>query len=80
MQADLDGISDALRIPGNRVFGAVNSAVRKATGILNKDEASIVAAFAPDKKEQGTAALAGLKKVGERVGKLQDLFVHTWFW
>ncbi|GAB4816282.1 hypothetical protein N2152v2_003328 [Parachlorella kessleri] len=62
VQADLDGISDALRIPGNRVFGSVNSSVRKAIGILNKDEAAIVAAFAPDKKEQGTAALAGLRK------------------
>lgn len=51
------------RIPGSKAVSAVQGSVRKALGILNKEEANITAAFAAEKKEEGTKALAGLKQV-----------------
>ena len=55
--------SSRRRIPGSKAVGATQSAVRKALATVNKEEASITAAFAPEKKADGAAALAGLKQV-----------------
>lgn len=62
VQLELDGINSSIRIPGSKAFGPLNSAVRKSIGVLNKEEGSIVKAFAPEKKEEGVKALANLKK------------------
>ena len=60
IQADLEGISEQLRIPGSKALTPVSRAVRRAAGTLASQRASIAAAFAPDKAAAGAAALDGL--------------------
>ena len=62
IQSSLEGISEQLRIPGSKALGPVARAVAKANGTLTAERARISAAFAPDKKAQGDAAL---DKLGE---------------
>ncbi|GFH25648.1 PPIase cyclophilin-type domain-containing protein, partial [Haematococcus lacustris] len=50
IQRDLEGISEALRIPGSKNLGPVARAVRSAQGTLNSKKDAIIADFAPDKK------------------------------
>lgn len=60
IQADLEGVSEQLRIPGSKALGPVARAVRRASGTLASERGGIAAAFAPDKKASGVAALDGL--------------------
>ncbi|KAJ9526654.1 hypothetical protein QJQ45_017578, partial [Haematococcus lacustris] len=60
IQRDLEGISEALRIPGSKNLGPVARAVRSAQGTLNSKKDAIIADFAPDKKAEGVAALQQL--------------------
>jgi len=57
IQASLEGISEQLRIPGSKALGPIARAVGKASGTLTGERAKISAAFAPDKKAAGDAAL-----------------------
>jgi cyclophilin family peptidyl-prolyl cis-trans isomerase len=57
IQSNLEGISEQLRIPGSKALGPIARAVGKATGTLVAERARISAAFAPDKKAAGDAAL-----------------------
>ncbi|KAK9828041.1 hypothetical protein WJX81_004327 [Elliptochloris bilobata] len=62
IQTELEGISEQLRIPGSKALGPVSKAVRKAHSVLANDRTKIIAAFAPDKKDKGLAAMARLDK------------------
>lgn len=62
VQRDLEGISDDLRVPGSKSLGPIGKRVRSANSVLERDSATIVAAFAADKKADGLAALDDLKK------------------
>jgi cyclophilin family peptidyl-prolyl cis-trans isomerase len=57
IQASLEGVSEQLRIPGSKGLGPIARAVAKANGTLVGERAKISAAFAPDKKAAGDAAL-----------------------
>ena len=59
---DLRGVL-ALPPAGSKSLGPIGKRVRAANSILEKDSAVIIAAFAPDKKAEGLAALDDLKKV-----------------
>lgn len=48
---------------GSKSLGPIGKRVRAANSVLERDGAAIVAAFAPDKKAEGLAALDDLKKV-----------------
>ena len=61
VQKDLESISEALRIPGNKALGSVGRSVRSATAILDRESASITAAFAPEHRADGQAALEKLQ-------------------
>lgn len=61
IQADLEGVSEQLRIPGSKALNPVNRAVRRAAGTLASQKGAIAAAFAPAKKAAGVAALDALE-------------------
>lgn len=60
IQADLEGVSEQLRIPGSKALNPVNRAVKRAAGTLASQKGAIAAAFAPAKKAAGVAALDAL--------------------
>mmetsp|Transcript_34778 Transcript_34778/g.88082 ORF Transcript_34778/g.88082 Transcript_34778/m.88082 type:complete len:421 (-) Transcript_34778:340-1602(-) len=72
VQRDLESIAEALRIPGSKSLGPVARSVRNAQSTLKSQRAAIVAAFAPDKKAAGTAALEALDKCLEEFTALID--------
>ncbi|GLC38663.1 Peptidyl-prolyl cis-trans isomerase, chloroplastic [Pleodorina starrii] len=53
IQKELEGISEALRIPGSKSLGPVSRAVRASQDILTRQKDAIVKDFAPEKKEYG---------------------------
>lgn len=61
IQVELESIAEALRIPGSKSLNPISRSVRKAEATFTKDYNKIVAAFAPDRKDEGIAALEGLK-------------------
>lgn len=61
VQKDLESISEALRIPGNKALGSVSRSIRSATATLDREANSITAAFAPEHAADGKAALEKLK-------------------
>ncbi|KAL4447585.1 hypothetical protein ABPG75_004804 [Micractinium tetrahymenae] len=62
IQRELEAISAELRVPGSKSLGPIGKHVRAANSTLERDGNAIVAAFAPDKKAAGLAALDGLKQ------------------
>eukprot|EP00798_Chlamydomonas_sp_ICE-L_P002368 gene2368-8677_t len=62
VQKSLEAISEQLRIPGSKSLGPVGKSISNAQRVLEREEAKIIADFAPDKKEEGIASIAGLKK------------------
>lgn len=62
IQRDLEGISEALRIPGTKSLGPVTRAVRAAQSTLTRQKDAIIKDFAPEKKASGLAAIASLEK------------------
>ncbi|PSC68158.1 Peptidyl-prolyl cis-trans chloroplastic [Micractinium conductrix] len=61
IQRELEVISDELRVPGSKSLGPIGKHVRAASSIIEREGSTITAAFAPDKKASGLAALEGLK-------------------
>lgn len=61
VQAELENISEALRIPGSKPLGPIAKDVRKATGILVNSRSKLEVAFNPEKKEEGLKALSELE-------------------
>lgn len=61
VQKRLESISDDLRVPGVR-FSGVESSVNTASKIVTNDAAKILAAVAPAKLADGTAALSELRQ------------------
>jgi hypothetical protein len=61
IQYSLEGISEALRIPGSKSLGPISSAVNRAQNTLKNGRDKIIKDFADDKKVAGLAALDGLK-------------------
>ena len=57
---ELESITESLRIPGKGAYGPVSRAVNSASKTFTSQQASIVKAFADDKKASGTAAIASL--------------------
>ncbi|KAL3163266.1 Peptidyl-prolyl cis-trans isomerase, chloroplastic [Trebouxia sp. C0010 RCD-2024] len=75
MQKELEGISESLRIPGNKSLGPVARAFRKSESILGNNKQALIADFAPDKKDDGLKAIANLEeafKECDRVVESQD--------
>jgi hypothetical protein len=68
IQSSLEGISEQLRIPGSKALGPIARAVAKANGTLVGERAKISAAFAPDKKAAGDAALDKLSEALKAFG------------
>ncbi|KAL0042323.1 hypothetical protein WJX77_009098 [Trebouxia sp. C0004] len=62
MQRELEGISEALRIPGNKSLGPVARAFRKTESVLGNNKQAIIADFADDKKDDGLRAIANLEE------------------
>ena len=60
VQRKIESISDDLRVPGVR-FTGVESSVNGALKIVNNDANKIIASLAPEKTEDGKAALEALK-------------------
>jgi cyclophilin family peptidyl-prolyl cis-trans isomerase len=61
VQRKLESISDDLRVPGVR-FTGVEASLAGASKVLNNDSIKILASVAPDKMEDGKAALAELQQ------------------
>eukprot|EP01023_Acetabularia_acetabulum_P035174 TRINITY_DN3314_c0_g1_i4.p1 TRINITY_DN3314_c0_g1~~TRINITY_DN3314_c0_g1_i4.p1 ORF type:complete len:414 (+),score=95.48 TRINITY_DN3314_c0_g1_i4:68-1309(+) len=61
IQGELEYVSEYLRIPGSKGLGPVGGVVRKVKDVLKSDKQKIISDFAPDKKEAGLAAIAGLE-------------------
>ncbi|DBA94987.1 TPA: Peptidyl-prolyl cis-trans isomerase, chloroplastic [Trebouxia sp. C0004] len=75
MQRELEGISEALRIPGNKSLGPVARAFRKTESVLGNNKQAIIADFADDKKDDGLRAIANLEealKVCDKVVESSD--------
>ncbi|CAL5222330.1 g4676 [Coccomyxa viridis] len=62
VQQELEGISEELRIPGQKALGPIQGAVKRAHNILNQDKQKIAKDFAPDKKDAGMRAISDLDK------------------
>ena len=60
VQRKIESISEDLRVPGVR-FTGVESSVNGALKIVNNDANKIIASLAPEKTEDGKAALEALK-------------------
>lgn len=75
MQRELEGISESLRIPGNKSLGPVAKAFRKSESILGNNKQALIADFADDKKDDGLKAIANLEealKACDKVVEVQD--------
>ncbi|KAL4856839.1 Peptidyl-prolyl cis-trans isomerase [Chlorella vulgaris] len=62
IQKELEAISDELRVPGSKSLGPVGKSVRTASSTLDREGAAITAAFAPERKAAGLAAVESLKQ------------------
>ncbi|KAG1654651.1 hypothetical protein FOA52_010279 [Chlamydomonas sp. UWO 241] len=60
IQKELESVSDALRVPGSKSLGRVSRSVNSARSTLDRQRGAIEAAFAPEKRAAGMAALASL--------------------
>eukprot|EP01024_Parvocaulis_polyphysoides_P060741 TRINITY_DN664_c0_g2_i1.p1 TRINITY_DN664_c0_g2~~TRINITY_DN664_c0_g2_i1.p1 ORF type:complete len:416 (-),score=73.31 TRINITY_DN664_c0_g2_i1:310-1557(-) len=70
IQGELEYVSEYLRIPGSKGLGPVGGVVRKVKDVIRQDKQKIIGDFAPDKKEDGLAALSGLE---DSLAKFQDI-------
>jgi hypothetical protein len=61
VQTSLEEVAEALRIPGSKSLTPVARSVRTAEATLTREEAKITQAFAPDKRQDGLAAIDALK-------------------
>ncbi|GFR40727.1 hypothetical protein Agub_g1336 [Astrephomene gubernaculifera] len=61
IQKELEGISEALKVPGSKSLGPVSRAVRAAQDVLSRQRDAIVKDFAPDKKAAGLASIERLQ-------------------
>jgi cyclophilin family peptidyl-prolyl cis-trans isomerase len=64
IQGELESISRQLRIPGSKPLGPIKGSVDAAARMIDdkKIQAKIVKDFAPDKAEEGMAAIAAFKE------------------